>query len=146
MAKIESDRAARIAVALTALVPKLRRRLRERATIGDFAPSHVAVLVRLDRDGPATASQLAASEGMRPQSMSAIVAALLSDGLIEAKPDPEDGRQTILSITAACRRQIATARAARADWLSQTIRAKLSPVEQRQLDDCIELLERLADA
>jgi DNA-binding MarR family transcriptional regulator len=143
--KVESDRAAHIAEALTMLIPKLRRRLRERASIGDFAPSHVAVLVRLDREGPATASQLAAAEGMRPQSMSAIVTALLDDGLIEAKPDPSDGRQTLLSITSVCRKQIAAARAARADWLSQTIRAKLSAAEQRQLDACIQFLERLAD-
>lgn len=143
--KPESDRAAHIAETLTALIPKLRRRLRERATIGDFAPSHVAVLVRLDRDGAATASQLAAAEGMRPQSMSAIVTFLLGENLIEAKPDPADGRQTLLSITSACRKQIAAARAARADWLSQTIRAKLNVAEQKQLDACIELLERLAD-
>src|SRR5574338_1589827 len=130
--KPESDRAANIAEALTTLIPKLRRRLRERATIGDFAPSHVAVLVRLERDGPATASQLAAAEGMRPQSMGAIVAALLNENLIEAKPDPADGRQTLLSIAASCRKQIAASRAARADWLSQTVRAKLSTAEQRQ--------------
>src|SRR5262249_40075643 len=112
---------------------------------GDFAPSHVAVLVRLDRDGPATASQLAAAEGMRPQSMGTIVTALLEERLIEARPDPADGRQTLLSITAACRRQIAASRAARADWLSQTVRAKLEPGEQKQLEACLELLERLAD-
>lgn len=143
--KVESDRATHIAEALTTLIPKLRRRLRERATIGDFAPSHVAVLVRLDREGPATASQLAAAEGMRPQSMSAIVTALLSEDLIEAKADPNDGRQTLLSVTPAFRKQIAAARAARADWLSQTIRAKLTAAEQKQLDGCIDLLERLAD-
>jgi len=145
MGKLDSDRAAHIAEALTMLVPKLRRRLRERASIGDFAPSHIAVLVRLEREGPATASQLAAAEGMRPQSMSAIVTALLGEDMIEAKPDPADGRQTILSITPGCRKQIVAARAARADWLSQTIRAKLSAAEQKQLDGCIHLLKRLAD-
>lgn len=143
--KPESDRAALVAETLTRLIPKLRRRLRERATIGDFAPSHVAVLVRLERDGPATTSQLAAAEGMRPQSMSAIVTALLGETLIEAKADPADGRQTLLSITPACRRQIAAARAARADWLSQTIRAKLTAAEHKQLEAATALLERLAD-
>ena len=46
---------------------------------------------RLEKDGPATASSLARAEGMRPQSMGAVVAALESAGLMRGAPDPTDG-------------------------------------------------------
>jgi len=133
------------AEALAALVPKLRRRLREHGTLGDLTPSQVAVLLRIERDGPATAARLAQAESMRPQSMGAIVAALQDLGFLESSPDPDDGRQTILSLTAACKKRIKANRAARRDWLSELIRTKLSAAEQRQLAQSIELLQRLAD-
>ena len=133
------------AEALAVLVPKLRRRLREHGTLGDLTPSQVAVLLRIERDGPATAARLAQAESMRPQSMSAIVAALQELDFLESSPDPDDGRQTILSLTAACKKSIKANRAARRDWLSQIIRTKLSAAEQKQLAQCIELLQRLAD-
>jgi DNA-binding MarR family transcriptional regulator len=141
----ESDTIAQMAEALSALVGKLKRKLRERATLGDLSPSQVAVLMRLEREGPATSAKLAQAEGMRPQSMSAIVQTLQSDGFIEAAPDPNDGRQLILSLTAACRRTLRANRAARRDWLAQAIQAKLSAAEQKQLAASVDLLKRLAD-
>jgi DNA-binding MarR family transcriptional regulator len=119
--------------------------LRERATLGDLSPSQVAVILRLEREGEATSAKLAQAEGMRPQSMGAIVQALQAEGLIEAAPDPCDGRQLILSLTSACKRKIKANRAARRDWLAQAIQTKLSLAEQKQLGACIDLLKRLAD-
>jgi len=82
---------------------------------------------------------------MRPQSMGAIVAALQEQGFLESSPDPDDGRQSMLSLTATCKKRIKTNRTARRDWLSQMIRTKLSAAEQKQLAQSIELLQRLAD-
>lgn len=141
----ESDTAAQMAEALAGLVGKLKRKLRERATLGDLSPSQIAVLHRLEREGPATSAKLAQAEHMRPQSMGAIVQALQSLDFIEAAPDPHDGRQLILSLTAACRKTIKANRAARRDWLAQTIQSKLSAAEQKQLAASIELLRRIAD-
>jgi DNA-binding MarR family transcriptional regulator len=130
---------------LRALAGKLKRRLREQADAGDLPPSQVSVLLRLEKDGPATASSLARTEGMRPQSMGPIIAALESAGLVRGSPDPADGRQTILSLTEACRNWIDEGRAARQDWLSRTIAARLSSAEQQQLASAIALLRRLVD-
>ena len=47
-------------------------------------------------------SSLARAEGMRPQSMSAIVAPLQETGLVKGSPDPGDGRQTLMSLTPKC--------------------------------------------
>src|ERR1700753_3585574 len=115
---------------LRRIVGRLKRRLREQADVGDLTPSQTAVLLRLEREGPATTSGLARAEGMRPQSMGAVVAALEAAGLGPGAPDPADGPQTLLSLTDACRRGLTEGRAARQDWLSRTIDARLTPQEQ----------------
>jgi DNA-binding MarR family transcriptional regulator len=132
-----------LAFELRAFAGTLKRRMREQADTGDLTPSQTAVLLRLERDGPATNSALARAEGMRPQSMGAVVAALESAGLVVGAPDPADGRQTLLALSADCRRWLAEGRAARQDWLSRTIDARLSLHEQAQLSAAVVLLQRL---
>lgn len=131
------------ATELRTLVGQLRRRLREQANFGDVGPSQLAVLGRLERDGPTTVSTLARAEGMRPQSMGAIVAGLVADDLVTGSPDPADGRQTLLSLTSASLQWIKSSRAAREDWLSSTIENRLNTREQEQLTRAIELLKRI---
>ena len=130
---------------LAALIGKLKRRLREQAQVGDLTPSQTSTLLRLEKDGPATASSLARAEGMRPQSMGAVVAMLEAAGMVRGAPDPNDGRQTILSLTDAFRKRIREGRAARHDWLSGAIQARLSPQEQDEVAAAVALLRRLVD-
>jgi DNA-binding MarR family transcriptional regulator len=130
---------------LRALLSKLKRRLREQAHTGDLTPSQVSVLLRLERDGPATASSLARAEGMRPQSVRPAITALEESGLIIGAPDPDDGRQTFLSLTDACRQRLREGRAARQDWLSKAIEARLSLQEQVEVAKVIDLLNGLVD-
>lgn len=134
------------AVELRVLVGKLRRRLREQANFGGLTWSQVSVLGHLERDGPATVTALARTEGMRPQSMGANVSALLEAGLVRGDPDPNDGRQTVLSLTAACHKLIKASRAAREDWLFHAIQTRLAPKEHAQLASTIELLKRLVES
>ena len=122
---------------------QLKRRLRSQADTGDLTPSQTAVLLRLEEHGPATTSALARAEGMRSQSMGAIVAALGDAGLVAGAPDPDDGRQTLLSLTDHCRQWLSHGRAARQDWLSRRIESRLSPSERAQLDEALPLLLRL---
>ena len=140
-----SARAGALASELRAAFGKLKRRLREQANVGDLTPSQVSVLLRLEKDGAATASSLARAEGMRPQSMASVIAALDSAGLVSGAPDPDDGRQTLLSLTEACRKWAREGRAARQDWLSRAIAARLTAKEQEQLAAAVALLKRLAD-
>lgn len=136
---------ATLAVELHDVIGKLRRRLREQADAGDLPPSQMSVLRRLERDGPATVSALARAAGMRPQSMGASVAALEAAQLIGREPDPADGRQSLLSLTPACRKWLKENRAARQDWLQRRIEAALAPQERQQLARSLSLLQRLAD-
>jgi DNA-binding MarR family transcriptional regulator len=140
-----STLAAALAAELRALVGKLRRRLREQAGGGDLTLSQVSVLLRLEKEGQATTSSLARAEGMRPQSMATVIAALESAKLVSGAPDPADGRQTLLSLTEACRQWIQEGRAARQDWLSRRLQARLSSDEMETLAAAVGLLKRIAD-
>ena len=142
----EAAHASALAAELRVLIGKLKRRLREEAHSGDLTLSQTSVLSRLEREGPATVTTLARAEGVRPQSMGATVSDLEAAGLVSGAPDPADGRQTILSLTAACREMIKASRAAREDWLFRAIRTKLSPREQADLATGVELLKRLVDS
>ncbi|WP_321939176.1 MarR family winged helix-turn-helix transcriptional regulator [Paraburkholderia sp. J8-2] len=137
------DLAASLAGDLRALVGQLRRRFREQAILGEFTPSQMAVLLRLEREGPATVSSLARAEGMRPQSMGTLIAPLEAAGHISGAPDPNDGRQTLWSLTHAFREWLKEGRAARQDWLSRRIDTRLSGTEQQQLAAAVDLLKRL---
>ncbi len=139
-------RALELAGEFRVLLGKLLRRLREQTHPEDFTWSQKAVLFRLEREGAATVTKLARAERVRPQSMGATIATLESAGLVSGAPDPSDGRQTILSLTAACREMIQTNRSAKQDWLFRAIQAKLTSAEQETLASAVELLERLADS
>jgi DNA-binding MarR family transcriptional regulator len=142
----EAARASALAAELRVLSGKLKRRLREEAHSGDLTLSQTSVLSRLEREGPATVTTLARAEGVRPQSMGATVSDLEAAGLVSGAPDPADGRQTILSLTTACREMIKASRAAREDWLFRAIRTKLAQSEQEALATGVELLKRLVDS
>lgn len=141
----KKNRAADLAQDLRALMAKFKRRLREQSDVGDLTPSQVSVLLRLEKEGPTTASSLARAEGMRPQSMGTVISALEGDGLVSGAPDPTDGRQTLLSLTEACRQWVAEGRAARQDWLALAIQSQLSLEEQDVLAKAVLLLKRFAD-
>ncbi|MEW1819679.1 MarR family transcriptional regulator [Arthrobacter sp. NPDC080031] len=143
----DADAAAMLEAAaeLRILIGQLTRRLREQSHVDNLTNAQKAVLIHLERDGRATLSALARAEGMRPQSMGAIISALSGAGLVESGPDPADGRQRILSLTAEARESIRASRAAKADWLYRTIQSKLTPDEQERLPGAIDLLKRLLE-
>lgn len=126
-------------------VGKLVRRLREQAHSGDFTSAQKSVLLRLDRDGPATVSALARAESVRPQSMRVTVAGLESMKAVNGKPDPGDGRQTLIDLTLGFRKALNANRAAKEDWLVRALQAQLSAQELHDLAAAIKLLQRLAD-
>jgi DNA-binding MarR family transcriptional regulator len=124
---------------------KLKLRLREHGRRDDLTPSQVSVVLRLEKDGSATVSSLARTEGMRPQSMSAVVTPLQKSGLVRGVPDSSDGRQTLMSLTPKCLKLLQDGRAARQDWLTTRISQKLSVREQEKIQAALELLSRLIE-
>ena len=138
-------RLAALAGELRISLGKLIRRVREQAHPGDFTSAQKSVLLRLDRDGPATVSALARAESVRPQSMRVTVASLEAIRAISGEPDPTDGRQTLIALTPSFRKTLKANRAAKDDWLFRALQAQLSPQEQDALAAALKLLQRLAD-
>lgn len=147
MAKSLPDRAlaAQLAAELRATFRHLKRKLLQQGGPNDLTPAQTAVLLRIENDGPATVSSLARAEGMRPQSMSAVIAPLEEMGFVAGAADPSDGRKTLMSLTKGCRKAIEAGRAARQDWLAQAIQQKLSPQEQNTVRSAVRLMARLTD-
>ncbi|GII97894.1 MarR family transcriptional regulator [Sediminihabitans luteus] len=135
-----------VAADLRSIVGRLRRRLREESGEHDLTPSQTAALGHLGRLGPATVTDLARAERMRPQSMGAIVAALEQAGLVTGTPDPCDRRRTLLDLTPQARERLAAHRAARQDWLHRTIATELDTGEQQTLANAVALLRRLVES
>lgn len=142
---IQTGLAWTLAAEMRAVFRKLKLRYREHGGGNDLTVSQISVVLRLEKDGSATVSRLARAEGMRPQSMSAVVAPLLESGLVAGVPDPSDGRQTLMALTPKCLRWLQEGRAARQDWLATTISHRLSVHEQEKLQSALELLRRLAE-
>ena len=141
----QTELARALAAEIRAVYRKLKLRVREHGGGNDLTPSQASVLLRLETDGAATVSSLARAEGMRPQSMRAIVAPLQESGLIRGAPDPSDGRQTLMSLTPKCLKWLQEGRAARQDWLTTRISQKLSVQEQEKLQGALALLSRLVE-
>jgi DNA-binding MarR family transcriptional regulator len=145
MAATHGDLAA-VAADLRVAAGQFMRRMRQQGSVGDLTNSQRSVLSRLEREGPATTSALARAEGVRPQSMGAIVSVLEEAGYVSGAPDPADARKTLVSLTRAAAERFAGGRLAREDWLQRAIAATLSPAEQAQVPALADLLRRLSDA
>ncbi len=141
----ETDLASTIALEIRAIARRLKQHLRGHGEQGDLKPSQVSIVLRLEKDGPATVSGLARAEGMRPQSMSAAITPLQEAGLVSGAADPNDGRQTLMSLTPKCLKLLREGRAVRQDWLTRRIAQKLSAGEQKKLHAALGLLKRLVE-
>jgi DNA-binding MarR family transcriptional regulator len=120
------------------------RRLRATSASHDLSWTQAIVMARLAREGPATISDLARAEGMKPQSMGATIAALEEMGMIERRPHPTDGRQVHIVLNAngaAVREETGAAKRA---WLIQAI-AQLDEQEQKTLFAATALIKRLGE-
>jgi DNA-binding MarR family transcriptional regulator len=134
-----------VATDVAAVVSTLMRRLRTTSPDSLLTPSQRSVLSRLDSEGPATTAALARAEFVRPQSMRLTLGSLEEQGLIERTPDPDDGRQSVVSATDSGRHTLAGVRAAKRDWLAEAIAGELDGPERRTLADAVTLLRRLVE-
>jgi DNA-binding MarR family transcriptional regulator len=133
----------RMASQLRLVLGRLVRRLRVEHRFGLM---HGAVLGRLDRVGTMSTVELARAERVRPQSMGQTLSELEAQGLVERRPDPHDGRRTLLELTGAGSEALAEDRRQREGWMAHAIEAELDDDERRILSQAVELLERLSRA
>ncbi|MFZ0084134.1 MAG: MarR family transcriptional regulator [Candidatus Acidiferrales bacterium] len=136
--------ATELALALGMLVRRLRSAVPAESESHELSWAQLAVMRRLDTDGPATTADLARAEGVKPQSMGATVAALEEMGIVERKAHPTDGRQMNIALTAKGASVRKNTRSAKRMRLAQAI-AKLDAREQKSLPAVTELIKRLAE-
>ena len=141
-----SASAAQAASEVRVVFGRVKRRLKELADTDDLTPSQSSVLSRIDKDGPASASELAAAERIRPQSIAAILAALREADLIERHPDPQDGRRQVVSLTTAGRHRLQGDRKVRQEWLARTLQDRCTEAERQTILKALALLDNAIEA
>jgi DNA-binding MarR family transcriptional regulator len=140
--------ASKVAPDLRLAVGRLARRLRQLYALrrGDqLTFTELAVLARLHRDGPASASQLANGERITAQAVGAAIGPLHQRGLVRRTPDPRDRRKTIVSLTDPGRSAVTVREQIVIDRMVQAVESGCTAAERRQLAAAVPLLERLAD-
>jgi DNA-binding MarR family transcriptional regulator len=93
--------------------------------------------------GPITLGELAKAEQVRPPTISRLVRALESDGLVRRAVDTTDRRIQRVEATAAGARLLREGRARRVAVIAEALRA-LSPAERRLVKSAAAILEQVA--
>ncbi|MFC5262452.1 MarR family winged helix-turn-helix transcriptional regulator [Kribbella qitaiheensis] len=124
---------------------RLVRRLRQERPDAGLSYSQLGALGWLERDGSMTNADLAAAEGVAPQTMMRTTAELVAGGLISRADNPEDRRQVLLTITEAGRELILEDRRQRDSFLAEAMETTLTPTERELLRLAAGLLDRLSE-
>ena len=138
---ITSETVERLTTSVSQLV-RTGRHISARAAdqlYGNLPPFGWGLLVPLERDGDQRCSALAGHAGVDVSVASRQLAVLERLGYVERRPDPVDGRASLLRLTEAGSDALAAARALRSDRALNAL-AGWDEAEARQLCD---LLDRL---
>jgi DNA-binding MarR family transcriptional regulator len=104
----------------------------------------LSVLDTLTSRGPTRLTKLAKTEQISQPGLTQLVARLERDGLVERRPDPTDGRATLVHITEAGR-QVGTSRLEDRTRRLLPLVARLTPEEQQAITEALPALSRLAE-
>ncbi|NYH91400.1 MarR family transcriptional regulator [Actinopolymorpha rutila] len=138
-----SESAVQAARDVRVVFSRLHRRLRETYDTGGLTPTQTSVLSRLSSEGPASTSDLAAAERVRPQSMAATLSVLDERGLIRRSADPDDGRRQLVSLSRAGSTLLADKRRAGDEWLARSLQDRCTEKERQKVIEALGLLEKL---
>jgi DNA-binding MarR family transcriptional regulator len=107
--------------------------------------SQLAVISHLRRRGALSTNDLAATERVRPQSMTSTVRSLEESGLVRRRPHPTDGRQVLIELTRKGIKTMDDIYMLREDWLTGMILQKLTNDERQVLRRGMALIQRIID-
>ncbi|MGH3416669.1 MAG: MarR family winged helix-turn-helix transcriptional regulator [Actinocrinis sp.] len=129
---------------LRVAVGRLHRRLAQRAS-GELTFAQISALVMVEKHGPIRQGELAAREKVAAPSMTRTVSGLISAGLVQKIPDPDDGRSCHIVATPAGKSLLEQVRTERAAMLAERA-GRLSPEQYGTLVAALPVLEKLAEA
>lgn len=133
------------AVSVRRGVISLARRLRLERAAASLTGLELSVLGQLSRRGALTPGDLAAAERVQPQSLTRTLAELEERNFVSRRPDPDDGRRSLLVITDSGVTALRGEMAERDAWLAAAMTASLTSTEIGLLHLVGPLLDRLAD-
>jgi DNA-binding MarR family transcriptional regulator len=136
---VEEELAPRLRLAIT----RMARRLRQEAGV-DLGPSGMAALATIERHGPLSPSEVAQRERIKRPTVTRIVRRLASAGLIDRVRDPEDGRSSILTVTAEGRALLRRLRERKTAYLARRLR-DVDSEDRATLERAAELLEDMLE-
>ncbi|SDF52166.1 MarR family winged helix-turn-helix transcriptional regulator [Klenkia brasiliensis] len=110
------------------------------STRAELSLTAAATLSTLQRSGPARLTELAAAEGVSQPSMTALIARMAGQGLVQRSADPSDGRAVVLSLTDAGADLLARRRSERAARLA----GPLGDLDEDEVDRIAAALPALA--
>ena len=134
---------ARDAADLRLAVGRLSRRMRQEAATG-LSLTQLGILHTIDRLGPTTLGDLAASERVAPPTITKAVASLVETGLVEKVGCEDDRRVHRARLTASGQGAVREAAERRDAWLATRL-ATLSPDDRRLVLAVVPLLRALAE-
>ena len=123
---------------------RFMRVLRDLRPVSDLSWSRIGVLGCLRREGTATATSLAASLRVKPQSLTRLLADMEDRGLLTRRPNPADQRQSLLQITQAGASLLTQEIGEQRLVLSELMAQELTPAEQELLRLAAGLMDHLA--
>lgn len=133
-----------VAVTLRLAITRTARRLRQEAGTGP-GPALTAALATVDRHGPLTPSELAATERIQRPTATRLIARLEADGLVSRTSDPTDRRASLVSATPAGRALLRTLRGRKNAYLARRLEG-LPAGELETLARAAAILDRLLEA
>jgi len=128
---------------LAASIARLNRRLRQERR-SELTPTQLSVLSVVRKIGPATPSAIAALERVQPPSITRTLTGLVDGGYALKSPDPHDGRQVQIKISALGETTLANERSRRDQWLARQL-DELALEDRATLRQAAKIMRDLAD-
>ena len=144
MTESRADSIRRLEQEVGVLIRRVRRVIGERARAvhESLQPASYLMLGHVAENGPIRASAVAEVFDIDKGAISRQVQHLIDLGLVERTPDPDDGRATLLSVTAEGARRMQDVAAHRRKWLEE----QLGDWSEAQLDGFVRELGRYNSA
>jgi DNA-binding MarR family transcriptional regulator len=110
----------------------------------EWSSTALSSLDRLVRGGALRITDLCAMERISQPGMTGLVSRMETAGLVTRRPDPSDGRATLVSVTDAGASYLSRMHAARSEAVAAQVE-RLCPAHRRALANAAEALQALAD-
>jgi DNA-binding MarR family transcriptional regulator len=136
------DGRSEIAALLHEQFARLTRRLRTLEMPNGMTPERLSALSVIEKRGPISVTALAETEMVRPATMSRMITALGTEGLVKRSDDKSDGRGVLVSVTPKGRRAFQRAQEQRLSRFAEVVES-LTDDQLVAMRDLTAALERL---